>query len=307
MEIIRPNTNFDFLGKSRLAIAISLGLIAIGLVSLLLRGGPRYGIDFAGGTLIQVQFRQAVGPDGIRAAIGKVVSGTPVVQSFGEENEYIIQLEESSADLEGLSTRVQAGLEEAVGADGVEIRRVEMVGPKVGKDLREKGLLAILFSMGAILLYTWWRFELRYGFGALVALAHDVLITVGVFSVLNKQFDLTTLAALLTIVGYSLNDTIVVFDRVRENLKKAGGKGDMKAILNRSTNETLSRTILTSGTTLLVVVALLVLGGGVIHDFAFALLVGIIAGTYSTIYVANPVVLYLTERAARRPVKAAAE
>lgn len=306
MEIIRPNTNFDFLGKRKLAFALSLGMILLSLASLVVRGGPRYGIDFAGGTLMQVQFSQDVGPETIRVAVGKVVSGTPVVQSFGEDNEYIIQLEQSSEDLEGLSTRVRDALVQAVGADAVEMRRVEMVGPKVGQDLRQKGLLAVLFSMGAILLYVWWRFELRYGLGALVALVHDVIITVGVFSLLDKQFDLTTLAALLTIVGYSLNDTIVIFDRVRENLKKAGNKGDLSAILNRSTNETMSRTILTSATTLVVVISLLVLGGAVIHDFAFALLVGIVTGTYSTIYVANPVVLYLAEREQRRPATKAA-
>lgn len=299
MELIRPDTHFDFLGRSRLFIGISLALMAASILSLLVHGGPRYGIDFAGGTLIQVRFEKPVTTEKIRGVLGTVVEGSPLVQSFGEEDEYIIQMEQSSEELEGLSRRVRDALAASLGDEGIEVRRVEMVGPKVGKDLREKGLLAVLFSMGAILLYIWWRFELRFGLAAIAATFHDVIITIGAFSLFNKQFDLTTLAALLTIVGYSLNDTIVVFDRIRENLKKAGGKGSLKDIMNASVNQTLSRTILTSGTTLLVVAALFVFGGGVIHDFAFALLVGILVGTYSSIYVASPVVLWLEQRAHR--------
>ncbi len=296
MEIIRSGTNFDFLGKRKVFFALSAALILIGLASLVVRGGPRYGIDFAGGTLIQVKFHKPVEVGEIRSALKGVIQGQVVVQSFGEADEYIIQTEKSSGELEGLAKRIHDTLAQKLGDDAVEIRRVEMVGPKVGRDLREKGLLAVLFSLGAILLYIWWRFELRFGLGAVAALFHDVLITIGAFSVFNKQFDLTTVAALLTIVGYSLNDTIVVFDRIRENVKRAGGKGDLEAIMNRSVNETLSRTILTSLTTLLVVVALFLFGGGVIHDFAFALLVGIIVGTYSSIYIASPVVLALEKR-----------
>ncbi|MDW7711757.1 MAG: protein translocase subunit SecF [Deferrisomatales bacterium] len=300
MELIRPDTNFDFLGKTKIFCWVSLALVAVAVVSLVAHGGPRYGIDFAGGTLIQLRFERPVSTQEIRGALTEVVAGSPVVQSFGDDDEYIIQLEESSEELEGLSRRVRDSLAATLGHETIEIRRVEMVGPKVGKDLREKGLLAVLFSMGAILLYIWWRFELRFGVAAIVATFHDVLITIGAFSLFDKQFDLTTLAALLTIVGYSLNDTIVVFDRIRENVKKAGGKGDLKRIMNRSVNETLSRTILTSGTTLLVVAALFVFGGGVIHDFAFALLVGILVGTYSSIYVASPLVLWLEQRGHRR-------
>lgn len=308
MEFIRPDTNFDFLGKSKIFLWVSLALIAVAVVSLVAHGGPRYGIDFAGGTLIQLRFEKPVSTQEVRSALGGIVQGSPTVQSFGEEDEFIIQLEESSEELEGLSRRVRDSLAATLGDDAVEIRRVEMVGPKVGKDLREKGLLAVLFSMGAILLYLWWRFELRFGVAAIAATFHDVVITIGAFSVFNKQFDLTTLAALLTIVGYSLNDTIVVFDRIRENVKRTGARGSLRDIINASVNQTLSRTILTSATTLLVVAALFIFGGGVIHDFAFALLVGILVGTYSTIYVASPVVLWLEERGHRRGklVKAAA-
>jgi len=301
MEIIRPDINFDFLGKRKFFYAISGVLIAVGLLSLAVRGGPRYGIDFAGGTLIQLKFEKAVSTADIRAALQGEVEGSPVVQSFGERDEYLIQMEQSSEELEGLSKRVRDTLAQKLGDEGVEVRRVEMVGPKVGEDLRRKGVLAVAFSIGAILLYIWWRFELRFGLGAILALVHDVLITVGAFSVFNKQFDLTTVAAVLTIVGYSLNDTIVVFDRIRENVKKTGGRGDLGVIMNRSVNETLSRTLLTSGTTLLVVAALFALGGGVIHDFAFALLVGIIVGTYSSIYVASPVVLWLEQKGHHKP------
>jgi len=301
MEIIRPDINFDFLGKRKLFYVISGVLIVVGLLSLVMRGGPRYGIDFAGGTLIQLKFEKPVSTADIRTALQGEVEGSPVVQSFGERDEYLIQMEQSSEELEGLSKRVRDTLAQKLGDEGVEVRRVEMVGPKVGEDLRRKGVLAVAFSIGAILLYIWWRFELRFGLGAILALVHDVLITVGAFSVFNKQFDLTTVAAVLTIVGYSLNDTIVVFDRIRENVKKTGGRGDLGAIMNRSVNETLSRTLLTSGTTLLVVAALFALGGGVIHDFAFALLVGIIVGTYSSIYVASPVVLWLEQKGHHKP------
>ena len=304
MEIIPPGTNYDFVGKRKLFFGVSLALIAVSLLSLIVHGGPRYGIDFAGGTLIQVKFHKPVKTSEIRQALKGVVEGKPVVQSFGEADEYIIQLQQSTEALEGLSKRVREALAKALGDDALEIRRVEMVGPKVGRDLREKGLLAVLFALGAILLYIWWRFELRFGVGAVAALFHDVIITVGAFSVFNKQFDLTTVAALLTIVGYSLNDTIVVYDRIRENWKKAGGKGDLGAVVNRSVNETLSRTILTSGTTLLVVLALFLLGGGVIHDFAFAMLVGIVVGTYSSIYIASPVVILLEKRASAKAAEA---
>ncbi len=306
MELIRPGTQFDFIGKRKIFFGVSLAVILVGLASLVVHGGPRYGIDFAGGTLIQVKFHKPVDTQEIRAALRDVVEGQAVVQSFGEADEYIIQLQQSSEALEGLSKRVRDALGARLGDDGVEIRRVEMVGPKVGKDLRQKGLTALLFALGAILLYIWWRFELRFGLGAVAALFHDVLITVGAFSLFNKQFDLTTVAALLTIIGYSLNDTIVVYDRIRENMKKTGGRGDLAAIVNRSINETLSRTVLTSGTTLLVVVALFALGGGVIHDFAYAMLVGIVVGTYSSIYIASPVVLALEQRAHHRKGGAAA-
>ncbi|PLX43457.1 MAG: protein translocase subunit SecF [Deltaproteobacteria bacterium] len=301
MEIIRPGTAIDFIGKRKIAAVISVAIILIGIASLVVKGGPRYGIDFAGGTMIQVSFKTDVTTEGIRDALKGVIEGTPVIQSFvGKDNEYIIQMEEVvTTDLNGVEELVKGSLGKAFGQENVSVSQAQMVGPKVGKDLREKGILAIIASMGMVLLYIWWRFELHFGVGAIAALVHDVLVTVGLFSLLDKQFDLTIIAALLTIVGYSLNDTIVVYDRARENLKKVGGKGDVAAIFNKSINETLGRTLLTSITTLLVVVALFVLGGGVIHDFAFALLVGVVVGTYSSIYVASPVVLLFNKRVAK--------
>ncbi len=190
---------------------------------------------------------------------------------------------------------MQDALEKSYGEGKVDIRRTEMVGPQVGKDLREKGLLAILYAMIGILVYVTWRFEFRFALGSIVALIHDVLITLGAFAITHKEIDLPIIAAFLAIIGYSLNDTIIVYDRIRENMGKHS-RDSFPAIINRSINETLSRTILTSGTTLLVVFALFIFGGGVIHNFAFALLVGIVVGTYSSIYVASPVLLFWENR-----------
>jgi preprotein translocase subunit SecF len=297
MEIIRPGLNIDFIGKRKIFLMVSMVAILVGMISLMMHGGPRYGIDFTGGTMVQVAFGVEVDTSQIREALADKVEGKPIVQAFvGKDREFIIQLKQTSADLGGVEELVKSTLGAAFGSENVSVSQAKMVGPKVGRDLRQKGVLAILFALGAILLYIWWRFELHFGIGAIVALAHDVIITIGVFSLFDKQFDLTIIAALLTIVGYSLNDTIVVYDRARENMKRMGSKADFAKVLNTSVNETLSRTLLTSGTTLAVVLALFTLGGGVIHDFAFALLVGVIVGTYSSIYVASPMVLWLRTR-----------
>jgi preprotein translocase subunit SecF len=197
--------------------------------------------------------------------------------------------------LEGLSAQINDALAKRFEGKTFEIRRTEMVGPKVGKDLRKKGINAIIFALIGILIYVSWRFKFRFAVGAVVALAHDVLITIGVFSLTNKEFSLPVLAALLTIVGYSLNDTIVVYDRIRENMGRMRREVFEKTV-NISINETLSRTILTSGTTLIVVIVLFLMGGGVIHDFTFALLIGIIVGTYSSIFVASPLVVIWEKR-----------
>lgn len=296
MEIIKSATKIDFMGKRTGAFIISGLLIIAGIVSLIVHGGPNYGIDFAGGTLIQIRFSQPVSPGEIRESLKDAALGG-TIQRFGAEGvgEYLIRLQTSSSDVEGLSAQINDALSERFGGDTFEIRRTEMVGPKVGKDLRKKGLQAIIAALIGILIYISIRFKLRFAIGAVVALAHDVMITVGVFSLANKEFSLPVLAALLTIVGYSLNDTIVVYDRIRENTGRMRRELFEKTV-NISINETLSRTILTSCTTLIVVIVLFLMGGGVIHDFAFALLVGIVVGTYSSIFVASPLVVVWEKR-----------
>ncbi|MCW8893622.1 MAG: protein translocase subunit SecF, partial [Deltaproteobacteria bacterium] len=222
--------------------------------------------------------------------------GSAVVQRFGDnQNEFLIRVEQASSELKGLSLEIQNALEQSYDKGSVDIRRVEMVGPQVGKDLRGKGLKAIFYAMLGILAYISWRFEFRFAVGAIVALIHDVVITLGIFSLFGKEIDLPIIAAFLAIIGYSLNDTIIVYDRIRENRGKHN-KETFPFIVNRSINETLSRTLLTSGTTLLVVLALFILGGGVIHNFAFAMLVGVLIGTYSSIFVASPVLIFWEEK-----------
>ena len=292
MEFIKPGINIDFVEKRKIFITCSLIIILIGIISLVVKGGPRYGVDFAGGTLTQIKFKKSVTINQLRKTMGKSVS----IQNFGENNEYLLRFAQTSSDTSGLAKEIKDKLTKAFGKDSFEIRRIEMVGPKIGKDLREKGLLSIIVALIGILIYISVRFEFRFALGAIIALCHDVLITLGVFSLLNKEIDLTTLAAFLTIVGYSLNDTIIVYDRIRENMKKYV-KGNFPNIINRSVNETLSRTILTSGTTLFVVLALFLFGGGVIHDFSLALLIGIVVGTYSSIYIASPVLIFFEKKA----------
>ncbi|OHB33150.1 MAG: protein-export membrane protein SecF [Desulfuromonadaceae bacterium GWC2_58_13] len=307
MELISPNINIDFVGRKTIAVMFSAALIVIGLVSLLIKGGPNYGIDFAGGTLVQVKFTQVTKAADIKDALQSLELGSLVVQQFGETaDEFLIRAQNTSAELEGLSKQIANAIESKYGVGSVEVRRAEMVGPQVGKDLREKGLMAILYAMIGILVYVTWRFEFRFAVGAILALVHDVLITLGAFSVFNQEIDLPVIAAFLAIIGYSLNDTIIVYDRIRENMGKHGKDGLVK-VVNRSINETLSRTILTSGTTLLVVAALFVFGGGVIHTFAFALLVGILIGTYSSIFVASPLLIFWEERKGGKGTKAVAK
>ena len=337
MQFIKPDVNIDFVGKRKIAFTISLLMILISIATLIIHKGPRYGIDFAGGTLVQVKFAAAVPIDQIKSGLADMGMNASAVQQFGQagEHEYLIRTDSTDPAVEGLSNKIEVALKAATGV-AAETRRVEMVGPQVGKDLREKALFAMFYSllfitvyisgrfemkwaksgivaaaiMGAVYLLSlfkvsvpflmlaalivslviFWFFEFKYAMGAIVALIHDVIITIGVFSIFGKEFTLPIVAALLTIIGYSLNDTIIVFDRIRENLRKYH-KEPMMAILNRSVNETLSRTILTSGTTLIVIVALFLLGGGIIHDFSFALLVGVVVGTYSSIYVASPILL----------------
>lgn len=296
MEFIKPGTHFDFVGKSKIAVILSILVILAGLVSLIVKGGPTYGVDFSGGVMIQAKFARPTEAREIRAAIEGLNLHGVVVQHFGDTpNEFMIRAQDTGVELSGFSHRIQEALEKVYGAGTVEIRRTEMVGPQIGKDLRKKGVLAVIYSLLGILVYVGWRFEFRYAFGAIVALIHDVLVTLTFFSLLNKEIDVSVVAAFLTIIGFSVNDTIVIYDRIRENLGKYP-KDTLRQVINRSVNETLSRTILTNGTVLLVVLSLFFFGGAVIHDFAFAMLIGVIAGSYSTVYIASPILIFWEER-----------
>jgi preprotein translocase subunit SecF len=337
MRFIKPGINIDFIGKRKIAFVLSIAMVFATLFLLILRGGPNYGVDFSGGILIQLKLAEPRTPAEIRGALQSLQLEDSIIQEFGEKGkfEYLIRVRRTDVQLTGLSEKIKETLDSHFGQQ-VDIRRVEMVGPKVGKDLRQKALFAIFYAILFIAIYisgrfelkwlmsivmalslafvvwvasglgvsvTWliliallvtlglcWVLKLKYAMGAVIALIHDVTITVGAFALTNREISLAIIAAFLTIVGYSLNDTIVVFDRIRENLRRFRRR-NFEEVINTSINETLSRTILTSTTTLVVVVALFILGGGVIHDFAFAILVGILVGTYSSIFVASPILL----------------
>ena len=337
MQFIKSDTNIDFIGKRKIAFTLSIILIVASIGSLIAHGGPRYGIDFAGGTLVQIKFSHPTEINAVKSGLAAIDMKNASVQSFGakDDNEYLIRTDKPVATNEGFTSTIKEALKSASGGD-VEIQRVEMVGPQVGRDLQHKALMAMFFALLFITIYISGRFELKwllsggvagtlmavvyflslfdvsiailivsalivslvifwflqlkYAMGAILALIHDIIITVGLFSIFNKEFTLPIIAALLTIIGYSLNDTIIVFDRIRENIGKQR-KSLLPNIINKSINQTLGRTILTSMTTLFVVVTLFILGGGIIHDFAFALIVGILVGTYSSIFVASPTLL----------------
>jgi preprotein translocase subunit SecF len=293
-ELIRPDTQFDFVSKMKAAVIASVAFIVIGMASIVYHGGLNLGVDFAGGAVVQVQFQKEATTDGLRSALDGVQLENSTIQAFGtaENREFLIRTPETAADLKLLTDRIDSALAKAFGAGTYEIRRVEAVGPKVGKDLSRKAILALALSWAAMLVYIAWRFEFRYAVGGILALIHDVLVTVAVLSLLNMEFTLNTVAALLTIVGFSINDTIVIYDRIRENVKKKI-RSDLRQIVNVSVNETLSRTILTSLTVFMVLLALLFLGGPVIFDFSFALFVGVVAGSYSTVFIASPFVLFM--------------
>ncbi len=296
MELIKKQTHIDFMGKFKTALMFSGLLILAGIASIAVHGGLKFGIDFEGGTLVQLKFPEAPAIDSIRSGLREIGLADSTIQEFGSPDTILIRVEIADGELKEMGTRIKKALEETKGFTGIIIERVEMVGPKVGKDLRIKALLSILYAIIGIVIYISWRFEFQYAIAAIIALIHDVLITMGAFSVLDKEFTLVIVAAFLTIIGYSLNDTIVVFDRIRENTRRRS-KELLSDVINTSINQTLSRTLLTSGTTLLVVVALFVLGGEIIHDFSFALLVGVVVGTYSSIFIASVFLLYWESRA----------
>jgi preprotein translocase subunit SecF len=248
-------------------------------------------VDFAGGILLQIKFSKAVDISEVRSAIEAMGSKEAMVQKFGGENEFLIRVEKSAEDLEAMSKKIQTSLQERFKGQTLETRRAEVVGPKVGKDLKEKAIWATILSFLAILVYVAFRFrQFSYGLGGIAALLHDIIITFGAISILDLEFSLPLLAVILTIIGFSINDTIVIFDRVREDVKKMR-KERLETIFNTSINECLGRTILTSGTVMMVVLILFFFGGPVIHDFTSAMIVGLISGTYSTVYIASPIVL----------------
>ncbi len=299
MQIFKRVTEFDFMAKRTMATRLSCGIILIGIISIILHGGLRYGIDFAGGTLVQLKFENPPVIEDVRDGLRTIGLGDSTIQEFGSKNHILVRVEKSEEKLEEIGTKVKNSLVEKYNAESIVVERVEMVGPKVGKDLREKAILSIVYAIIGIVIYISWRFEFQYAIAAIIALIHDVLVTMGAFSLADKEFTLVIVAAFLTIIGYSLNDTIVVFDRIRENMRRKG-KTLFKDIINVSINQTLSRTILTSGTTLLVVVALFFRGGEIIHDFSFALLIGVLVGTYSSIFIASVFLVYWESRSVKK-------
>jgi len=296
MQLVKDGVVIDFLGKRFYAGIFSAILLVGGLVSVLMHQGLNYGIDFRGGTNIQIRFKEVPNLDQLRDFFADKDLGNVMLQTFGSVEDREILLGLSVDNPLGTGEKLTYGLRQMLQTDysELELRRIETIGPKVGDELKTSALQAIMIALGLVLVYITFRFQWRQGIAAIITLLHDVMVVVGIFSIFDKEFTLPVIAALLTVVGYSLNDTIVIFDRIRENISKFRQR-KLLPLINQSVTETLSRTLLTSGTTLLVVLALFFLGGEIIHDFAFALLIGVLIGTYSSIYVASPVVLWLTK------------
>src|ERR671912_2476685 len=291
MELIKPGIRIPFTRYRKTAVIIST-IVNLAVLIMLFTKGPNLGVDFAGGTMVHLKFQQNVTIPDLRQAFEKMDLGGSVIQDFGQPgaNEYLVRLDKTSVEIGVLGEQIKKVLTEQFGADKFEVRRIESVGPKIGQDLRQRGALSVIVATIMMGVYIWLRFEFRFGVGAVIALAHDVLVAVGALLLANYEFDLTIIAALLTIVGFSVNDTVVICDRIRENMRKIK-RETLEAIINISINETLSRTILTTGMAILVLLAVHVLGGGVIRPFALRLLVGFISGVYSTIFIASPVIL----------------
>ncbi|RLA03370.1 MAG: protein translocase subunit SecF [Gammaproteobacteria bacterium] len=288
MQLLKGKLNIDFMGKRRLAIILSGVLLAISLTALVTKG-LNFGIDFTGGTLIEAGYPEAVELESIRTALAGAGFDNAQVQHFGSVRDVLVRIApQTGKETAQLSEEALASLRQQNA--GMEMRRIEFVGPQVGEELTEQGALAMIYALIGILIYIMVRFQWRFAPGAVIALVHDVMIIIGFFALFQFDFDLTVLAALLAVIGYSLNDTIVVFDRIRENFRKIR-KGTPVEIVNTSLNQTISRTLMTSITTLLVLVSLFVFGGEVIHAFSLALIVGVVVGTYSSIYVASTATL----------------
>lgn len=294
------NAHYDFQGIRRKCIATSAIIILIGLIFMAIHGGPNWSIDFTGGISMELRFDKPMDEGQVRGVIGRVGMGDAEIKRISElggKSDILIQFKQSAAS-EGGAEKIEAALKQAYPDNPFEVRQIETIGPKIGSELRGKALIASLLAMLGILIYVSVRFEFLFSVGGVVALFHDVLITVGIFSILNKEISLTIVAALLTLIGYSINDTIVVYDRIRENLKKLRTK-NLEEIINISINETLSRTVITSLTVWIVLWILFIFGGAVIRDFALALLIGVFTGTYSSIYIASPILIEWGARAER--------
>jgi preprotein translocase subunit SecF len=345
MEFIKPGTNINFVGNRYYAFALSGATILLSIIMLIVRGGPNYGVDFTGGVVIQVKLDKQHSPSDIRQALEGTPLQNSIIQEFGEKGRFEYLIRPTNPDLQtaGLGDIAKQALSAKFGQD-VDIRQVEMVGPQVGQDMRNKALLAIFYSILLIAVYISGRFEmkwvmsgvmaaalfvaayvaylfnvsvvwliviaivvtvglcsllrLKWALGAIISLIHDITVVVGAFAITDREISLTVIAAFLTILGYSLNDTIIVYDRIRENLGKSR-KQSLGQLMNKAINETLSRTILTSSTVIIVVLFLFLFGGTVIHDFAFAMLIGVITGTWSSVFVASPILLFWESEASR--------
>ncbi len=296
-RLVPDDTRIPFLRYRTVAFAVSGLLMALSLLLVAVQG-LSFGIDFRGGILVEVRMPEPVDLGRMRAELGGLGIGEVALQEFGAETDVLIRIERQQGAEEAQLAAVAAVREALASAFGPDVsyRRVEFVGPKVSEELLQAGIMAVLLSLAAILAYIWFRFEWQFGIGAIVALVHDVLLTLGLFALIDYSFDLATVAALLTIVGYSLNDTVVIYDRVRENLRRYKAM-PLAELLDLSLNETLARTLATGLTTLLALLALLVFGGPVIRGFTVALIWGVVVGTYSTLYIATPLLLYLNARA----------
>ena len=291
MKFLNRKTNIDFMSRRNIALIFSGVMIIASIISLAVNQ-LNFGLDFTGGTLIEVSYPTAPDTGEVRENLANAGFDS-IVQTFGTATDIVVRIppgdeEESNAEL---STRVLAALSQGVEGD-IEMRRVEFVGPQVGDELKEQGILAVIYAMVGVFLYVMFRFQWRFSVGAVAALMHDIIISIGILSLVQIEFDLTVVAAILAVVGYSLNDTIVLFDRIRENFPRYRKRQPIE-VVNTSINETLSRTLMTSTTTLMVLFALFFFGGEIIHGFAFTLIIGVVVGTYSSIYVASTVLLLL--------------
>ena len=341
LRLIPSTLSIDFVGLRKISYIISAIVIIAGLASLAVKGGPKYGIDFAGGATVQIKFAQSISDETVKKSLEETALPGLVVQQLDEDGStYLLRISTVEETSGGIGDLVRGALDEKLPGTGYEIQSLMMVGPKVGADLRAQAMEAMYFAILLMAIYVsgrferrWvtaglitlvlggsmfglgylgvdkvylvmaaivltivlcWKFKLTFALGSVISILHDVMVTVGLFSIMDKEFDLTIIAALLTLAGYSLNDTIIVYDRIRENLRN-DLVSPLSGIINRSINQTLSRTVLTSGTTLLVIIALLLFGGGMIFDFALIMFIGVIVGTASSIFVASPVLLALED------------